>query len=246
MDVNLDTRTHLLKGKQTIRYTNNSPDALNELYFNLYWNAFQPNSSMDVRSRELGTKVIGRNANGTDRLDWDARVRDRISKLEPNEIGYNRITSITLNGKALKGEDFETIVKYPLPQSIKPGETVTIQTNFEAQVPVQIRRSGRNNAEGIDYSMAQWYPKLAAYDANGWHPNPYVAREFYGVWGDYDVKITLDKNQKIGASGVLQNATAIGWGYDKAGTALKPTTAATRTWHFKAEKIHDFVWAADT
>ena len=45
--------------------------------------------------------------------------------------------------------------------------------------------------------------------------------EFYGVWGDFDVNITLDKNYKVGATGYLQNAEAIGWGYDKEGSPLK-------------------------
>ena len=62
---------------------------------------------------------------------------------------------------------------------------------FEAQVPIQVRRSGRNNKEGIAYSMTQWYPKMAEYDYRGWHAYQYVAREFQSVWGDFDVKITL-------------------------------------------------------
>jgi hypothetical protein len=245
MDVNLNVQTNIVTGKQSISYTNNSPDTLREIYFHLYWNAFQPNSSMDVRSRELGTKVVGRNRDGSDRPDWDPRVRDRISKLQPNEIGYCKISSITMNGVALRGKEYETIVKYNLPKPILPKQTVTLQTNFEAQVPVQVRRSGRDNAEGVRYSMSQWYPKVVEYDYTGWTPNPYVAREFYGVWGDYDVKITLDKSYKIGSSGVLQNAAEIGWGYDKEGTELKPIKTESRSWRFKAQKVHDFVWAAD-
>lgn len=245
MEVSLDVTTNVLTGKQTIAYTNQSPDTLREIYFHLYWNAFQPNSSMDVRSRELGTKVVGRNRDGSDRLDWDARVKDRISKLQPNEIGYCRITSLTMNGQPVAGKEYETIVRYTLPKAILPKQTVTFQTSFEAQVPVQIRRSGRDNAEGVRYSMSQWYPKVVEYDHTGWNANPYIAREFYGVWGDYDVKITLDKSYKLGASGVLQNAAEIGWGCDKPGTALKATNGQNRTWRFKAQRVHDFVWAAD-
>jgi hypothetical protein len=93
--------------------------------------------------------------------------------------------------------------------------------------------------------MTQWYPKMAAYDRDGWHPNPYVAREFYGVWGDFEVNITLDKAYKMGSSGILQNANEIGWGYDKEGTDLKKSSSPLRTWKFKAENVHDFAWAAD-
>jgi hypothetical protein len=94
--------------------------------------------------------------------------------------------------------------------------------------------------------MSQWYPKLCEYDQQGWHPTPYVAREFYGVWGDYDVTIKINKKYKLAGTGVLQNAAEIGWGYDKEGTALKNISSVKRTWHFTGNNIHDFVWAADT
>jgi hypothetical protein len=57
-----------------------------------------------------------------------------------------------------------------------------IHIDFDGQVPIQIRRSGRNNAEGVELSMSQWYPKLAEFDFEGWHADPYIAREFHGVW----------------------------------------------------------------
>jgi hypothetical protein len=82
MDVRLDAQTNILTGKQQLHYTNNSPDTLKQLFYHLYWNAFQPNSMMDVRSRELGKNTIG------NRADWDGRVKDRILNLKPDEIGY--------------------------------------------------------------------------------------------------------------------------------------------------------------
>jgi len=93
--------------------------------------------------------------------------------------------------------------------------------------------------------MSQWYPKLCEYDYEGWHPTPYVAREFYGVWGDYDVTIKIDKKYKLAGTGMVINAAETGWGYDAPGTELKPITKDKRTWHFIGKNIHDFVWAAD-
>lgn len=240
MQIDMDVQTNRFTGKQKLVYSNNSPDALNKLFYHLYLNAFQPNSSMDVRSRELGKKMVFGNP------DWDSRVKDRIANLKPDEIGYQKILSIKLNGVAQKFTYHETILEVHLSKPILPGTKAVLDMEFEAQVPLQIRRTGRDNPRtGVRYSMSQWYPKICAYDQNGWHPNPYVAREFYGVFGDFDVSITIDKDYKIGATGILTNAAEIGWGYDQPGTALKPVTTAKRTWKFKGSNIHDFVWAAD-
>ncbi len=240
MAIDMDVNTNQFKGKQKLQYTNNSPDVLNKLFYHLYFNAFQPNSSMDVRSQELSKNII----NG--RADWDGRVRDRISKLKENEIGYQKITSLKINGVNQPFKYHETILEVNLVKPIAPKSKVVIDMDFEAQVPLQVRRSGRDNpTTGVRYSMSQWYPKLCEYDYEGWHPTPYVAREFYGVWGDYDVTISIDQHYKLGGTGVLINATDIGWGYDAPNTELKPTTKEKRSWHFVGSNIHDFVWAAD-
>lgn len=239
MNVDVDVNANLINGIQQLEYTNNSPDKLDKVFFHLYWNAFQPGSEMDVRSRELGKVFI----NG--KPDWDGRVRDRISKLSPSEMGYQKIKSLKLNGVKQPVKLHGTILEVNLIKPILPKSKVNFELVFEAQVPVQIRRSGRDNAEGVRYSMSQWYPKICEYDYEGWHPAQYVAREFYGVWGDYDVTIKIDKSYKLGGTGVLINANEIGWGYDKPGTPLKSISTAKRTWHFVGKNVHDFVWAAD-
>lgn len=239
MKVDVDVNTNLINGIQKLEYTNNSPDKLDKVYFHLYWNAFQPGSEMDVRSRELGKIEINKSP------DWDGRVKDRISKLAPDEIGYQIIKSIKLDGVEQKTKLHGTILEVNLSKPILPKSKVNFELVFEAQVPVQVRRSGRDNAEGVRYSMSQWYPKISEYDYQGWHPAQYVAREFYGVWGDYDVTINIDKNYKLGGTGVLMNANEIGWGYDKPGTPLKNISTKNRSWHFVGKNVHDFVWAAD-
>jgi hypothetical protein len=94
--------------------------------------------------------------------------------------------------------------------------------------------------------MAQWYPKLAEFDFEGWHADPYIAREFHGVWGNFDVKISIDSNYILGGSGYLQNKNEIGHGYQDAGiTVVHPKKNKTLTWHFVAPMVHDFTWAAD-
>ena len=92
-------------------------------------------------------------------------------------------------------------------------------------------------------TMTQWFPKLAEFDSEGWHPNPYIGREFHGVWGNYSVNITIDKNYVVGGTGYLLNANEIGHGYSE--KAPKEKEEATNTWKFYAPDVHDFAWAAD-
>jgi Peptidase family M1 domain len=240
MDIDMNVTTNRFTGKQKLEYTNNSPDTLYKVFYHLYWNAFQPNSMMDTRSRELGKIMIYNHP------DWDGRVRDRILNLKPEEIGYQKVLSLKMNGVAQSFQEEETILEVKLSKPILPKSTVVFDMGFEAQVPLQVRRSGRDNPmTGVRYSMSQWYPKICEYDFEGWHPTPYVAREFYGVWGDFDVKITIDKNYILGGSGYLQNAAQIGYGYEPEGTKVQRPEGNNLSWHFFAPMVHDFVWAAD-
>jgi hypothetical protein len=240
MQIDMDAAKNQFKGKQKLEYSNNSDKSLDKVFYHLYFNAFQPNSSMDTRSRELG-KIVN---NG--RQDWDPRVKDRILNLKEDEIGYQKIISLKMNGLPQPFKYHETILEVNLTKAILPKAKVVFEMEFEAQVPLQVRRSGRDNpTTGVRLSMSQWYPKMCEYDYEGWHPTPYIAREFYGVWGDFDVTINIDAAYKLGGTGVLVNANEIGWGYDKEGTELKNITTAKRNWHFVGKNIHDFVWAAD-
>lgn len=239
MDIDVNAETNRFTGKQKLEYWNNSPDTLTEVYYHLYWNAFQPNSMMDVQSRRQGLSQIG------GRQDWDGRIRDRILYLKPDEIGYQKIISLKMNGRTQSSKVLETILAVKLDKPILPRSKVIFEMEFEAQVPVQIRRSGRDNAEGVRFSMSQWYPKLCEYDKEGWHPTPYVGREFYGVWGDYDVNISIDKSYIIGATGYLKNANQVGYGYEDAGVKVVRPAGDKIVWRFNAPNVHDFVWAAD-
>jgi len=231
MDIDFNVETHQFKGSQALTYYNNSSDYLDKVFYHLYFNAFQPNSMMDVRSRTIS--------------DPDRRVRDRIFNLDESEQGYQRIKSLKQDGKKLKFKVEGTILEVQLANAIPPGGKSVFQMEFEAQVPMQVRRSGRNNKEGIDYSMAQWYPKMSEYDYQGWHANPYVGREFHGIWGDFEVNINIDSKYIIGATGTLINANEIGYGYEEDGATVNRPNSDKLTWKFKAENVHDFVWAAD-
>ena len=231
MNVDIDVESYRFNGSQEILYTNNSPDTISKVYYHLYFNAFKPGSQMDVRSLNIS--------------DPDSRVKDRISKLGENEEGDLSVFELKQDGKPVFFEQQETVLLARLNKVLLPGKKTKLTLLFEGVVPKQIRRSGRNNKDGVALSMTQWYPKLAEYDFEGWHPNPYIAREFHGVWGDYSVKITIDKNYILGGTGYLQNSTEIGYGYHPKNKTIDHSEKEKLTWHFFAPSVHDFTWAAD-
>jgi hypothetical protein len=231
MDIDVDAASHSYDGNMSVMYTNNSPDALDRIPFHLFFNAFQPGSMMDTRSRSIA--------------DPDSRVGSRIASLAPDEQGWIHVQSVKVWGQQAvwdQGED-ETIGWVSLPKPLKPGKKVKIEMQWDAQVPLQVRRSGWMNAQGVELSMTQWYPKVCEYDHHGWHSNPYIGREFHGVWGDFDVTIHLDSAYTVGGTGLLKNPNACGHGYEAEGETVE--YGAMIHWHFIAKDVHDFAWAAD-
>jgi hypothetical protein len=231
MEIDMNVNNFQYDGKQKLTYTNNSPDVLDKVFYHLYFNAFQPGSEMDTRSRSIA--------------DPDSRVGDRISTLGPDEIGFMKVKKLSQDGVKLDYTVAGTVLEVVLAAPIAPGASVVFDMDFQGQVPVQIRRSGRNNKEGVALSMTQWYPKMAEYDFEGWHADPYIAREFHSVWGDFDVKITIDADYTLGGTGYVQNGNEVGHGYQDKGVEPGKTKRGKYTWHFKAPKVHDFAWAAD-
>jgi hypothetical protein len=236
MNVDMNVANFQYTGTQKLVYTNNSPDELKRVYYHLYFNAFQPGSEMDMRLQNIA--------------DPDGRMttpekKSRIASLTESEMGYLHATSLKQDGVSTSFNEEGTVLVVDLAKPIPAGGSTTFEMVFKGQVPLQIRRSGRNSKEGVALSMSQWYPKLAEYDFEGWHADAYIAREFHGVWGDYDVKLTLDKNYTVGGTGYLQNPQEIGHGYETTGSTVKEPKGKTLTWHFKAPMVHDFMWAAD-
>jgi len=231
MDIDFDVETNRYQGHQKLTYHNNSPDTLDRVFYHLFFNAFQPNSMMDKRSRTIA--------------DPDRRIRDRIFSYDESEIGYQKIDWIKQNGEDVDFTVEGTIMEVHLNEPIAPGESVVFEMKHEAQVPLQTRRSGRDNTEGVRYSMSQWYPKIAAYDEMGWHPNPYVGREFYAPFGTFDISIHIDRDYVVASGSILQNPEEVGHGYETADMQVNRPDGDKLTWHFKAENVHDVMWAAD-
>ena len=229
MEVTLDTETARYRGTQKLVYTNNSPETHHKVFYHLYFNAFQPGSEMAIRLKNAA--------------DTNRRFKVDIDSLTPEQQGFLKVTNLRQNGTRVQTVAAETILEVTLNEPLPSGESTTLELDFEGQVPDVIRRAGKNSAEGVAFSMAQWYPKMAEYDIEGWNTDPYTGREFHGVWGNFDVKISLNKDFTVAASGYLQNADEIGKGY--ADRKKPKAKKGMVTWHFVAPEVHDFTWAAD-
>ncbi len=229
IDVRLDDQSHAVQGRLKVKYHNNSPDTLRRIFFHLYWNAFQPNSAYE---------------------QWVKRTRDphtdaKILTLKPDEQGRMDIFTVQQNGVAIDYKVRETLMEVTLSRPLLPGDSDVLDVAWQGQVPLTIKRGGRNNSAGVAYTFTQWYPKICAYDRRGWHADPYIGREFYGDFGSFKVDITLPKKYVVAATGTLQNGDKIGYGYENEGVVLKPNYGLVTTWKFQGDNIHDFAWAAD-
>ena len=240
MDIDVNETQFQYNGKMTLLYGNNSGQSLSKVYFHLYFNAFQPGSMMDNRLSSI-SDPDSRMATNIGTKEQPV-YQSRIAKLTPDQIGYQKISSVKVNGVKANFIVDGTILEIKLPQALADGSKTTFELEWTAQVPEQIRRSGRNSKEGVALSMTQWYPKMAHFDEFGWHLDEYVGREFIAPFGDFDVTIHLNKEYVVGASGVLQNPNAVKGYMPDAKIKAKKNKAS---WRYIAKNIHDFAWAAD-
>ena len=221
MQATLDTASHQYHGVAKVTYKNNSPETLDKVFWHLFFNAFQPGSMMDIRSRTIE--------------DPDRRVGSRIVELPEDEWGWIHMEQVKAFGQDAEFEEDGTVLVVNLPKALRPGKSVTFELAWTAQVPRQIRRSGWMNKEGVEYSMTQWYPRLCEFDHHGWHSNPYIGREFHGIWGDFEVTLDVPEGYVVAATGVKTSEKSVG---GPKGTLRTQST-------FKAEDVIDFAWAAD-
>ncbi len=241
---------HSFDGKLSVVYTNNSPDTLHEVWFHLYYNAFQPGSMMHERAKVTNDRGVADKIDHYKRSDWgEQRISEvfRPSDPEGSTLGEKK--------HPLKFEITGTIMKVIMDYPLAPKSNVKISIPFFVQIPPLTRRGGWMNDAGIKYSMSQWYPKICEYDREGWHHQEYVAREFYGVWGDFDVTMNVPAKFCVGSTGQCQNPEEVGWGYDQIAKGVKkgkvyPDSVFSAQhsplipWHFKASNVHDFAWVA--
>ncbi|MFT4856789.1 MAG: hypothetical protein ACI942_002168 [Planctomycetota bacterium] len=251
LEVSLDDVNHVLSGKVTILYTNNSPESLEFVWLQLEQNRFKADSR-----GTLTTPIRGNRYNG----DTDGGFE--ISQLAA-KVGSKGATSAK---HLISDTRMQVWFAEPIPPK---GGKATISMNFSFKVPQEgMDRMGRLKVEdGWIYAFAQWYPKVAVFDdIEGWNVEPYLgAGEFYLEYGDFDYKVTVPYDHIVVGSGKLMNpkdvlSKELQSRYEKAiqsdetvylispeeikNTALtRPKQESTVTWHFQIEDARDVAFA---
>lgn len=245
IDAKLNEKEEIISGTEKIIYTNNSPHVLNELFFNLYQNAFIKNSYLSNLQEANGEMI-------------------KYGKWESEGKG-NEILSITVDGQKVKTEIDGSIMKVFLNTPIQPNSKITIDLVFNTYYSkggVTRRRMKSYNYQGAKhFNGAHWYPRLAVYDRKfGWCTDQHLNREFYGDFGNYNVSLNMPANFVVEATGVLQNREEMlpdslrkkldisnYWTrkWDTAVTFFIPMKKGERkTWKYIGENVHDFAWIA--
>ena len=244
----LDSVKNELRGRETIHYVNNSPDALPYLWLHVEQNICSPASITGILDQP--PLVFGETA-----FDFSCG----------SYRGRPTMESARVNGVDAKRTGYGTTMRIDLAKPMAPGTALDLEFVWRFTVPEQ--GAGRMGRDGALYEIAQWYPRMAVYDdVRGWNHEPYIgAGEFYLEYGSYDVTLTLPASYIVAATGELVNPEMVLTTAQRARLALakKSDTAVaiitreeagdparTRpgdhpyTWHFTATNVRDFAWAA--
>ncbi len=222
IDVTLNDKDHSLQAFETLEYINHSPDTLRFIWFLIWPNAYK--NDRTAFSEQLLK---------TGRTDFYFSPQEDKGYINQLDFKVDGVSAVYENQTNID------VIKLMLPAPLAPGNKAIIATPFHVKLPKYFSRSGHTQN---DYQVAQWFPKPAVYDKNGWHPMPYLDQgEFYSEFGNFDVKITAPSAYIVAASGILQD--------DKTLQEIKEKGKHTidgnlKTWHYKQDNIHDFAWFA--
>ncbi|WP_228099168.1 M1 family metallopeptidase [Pedobacter sp. MC2016-24] len=239
IDVTLNDQEKSLKGFETIVYKNNSPTTLDFIWFHIWPNAYKNETTALFQQLKNDTS--------------------RSAKLEKYSYGSIEGLNFKVNGKVAATEahpnpQYIDVIKLKLPAALKPGDSVSITTDFKVKLPSYFSRSGFADGE---FMVCQWYPKPAVFDKNGWHEFPYLDMgEYYSDYAAFDVNITVPNEYIVGATGALQNADELA-AYKSVGAKnvanrtgkpvlyVPKNKKGLKKLNYKMDNVPDFAWFAD-
>ena len=181
----IDTLTEVLSCKETIDYTNNSPQALSCLWLELDQNTYRA----DARSNYYSTGVA---LHHTDGFQFESVSLQAGAKTFPADYLIS-----------------DTRMQIRLPRELPAKAKIRILIQYHYQIPGVF--GGRNDffatRNGKIFEMAQWYPHMCVNDdLLGWNTLPFLGSgEFYCEYGDFDYSVTVPAGVIVAGSGLLQN-----------------------------------------
>ena len=225
MNVRLDTENNIITATEILSWTNDTESSTKELWFHLYWNAFQNN--MSTYLTEAARQ--GRSISGFKQDDWGhCRVESIKIVKNPYFADYDLMPFMEFQSPDDENLFDQTVFSVTLPQEVEPGQTILLQIEFESKVPRPISRTGVINDY---YFSAQWFPKIGVFEDGRWNCHQYhSSSEYFADYGTYDVRITLPSSFVVGATGDHQEKIE--------------NRDGTTTHHFFQHSVHDFAWTA--
>lgn len=266
MDITVDPATHRLTGVARLTYTHNGPFSLCYL-----WLAVEPNYFSLRGYGHLSRNFLWENFQRDTRRGQASRIELYARQLE----NYRR-TDFTLSEVAIEEGALvrplpyrleETWMEVALPRCLNPGEKVVLHLRWSFilnDASVEGRGGYLLTEKGPIYQVAQYYPRPALLnDVRGWEKMPYYGpSEFATEFGDYEVTLRLPRGYTVAATGRLQNPQAVlspeQWKrWQKIGSdsttflitdkeAYASVGKDTVAWHFRAENVRDFAFAASS
>ncbi|MEZ5979725.1 MAG: M1 family metallopeptidase [Planctomycetota bacterium] len=232
-----------LDGSETITWTNASDDAVDELWFHVYLNAFANNRTTHLEEadgRLRGTKV-------TEGFGYTEIRGVRVA----GEGGADLAPSLTFESPDDGNEYDRTVFRVELPEPVAPGATLSVEVDWHSRLPRVRRRTGTKD----DFMLvAQWFPKLGVYESGrGWNCHQFHAwSEFYADFGTYDVELDLpgqywsEQGAKVFGTGVRVNSRDRGDRVVVSFLAPSEEDRARTEASGRSPLVHDFMWTADT
>ncbi|MGH8227607.1 MAG: M1 family metallopeptidase [Steroidobacteraceae bacterium] len=251
----LDPRTKTLRGRETITYTNNSPQALDGLWLQLDQNMYRRTSrstyAVDMprsMSRALHVPEAGGFTSG-----------DRLDSVEVEQHGHLSRADYLVSDTRLQ-------IRLRVPLASHASLRLQIAWHYTVPGPLGGRTGWASTRNGNIFDIAQWYPRMAVFDdLRGWNTLPYLANEFYLEYGDFDYFITVPADMIVVGSGELVNPRDVLTAQERArlaearqsdrtvmirspaevsDPASRPQHSGTLTWHFRMRHTRDVAFAA--
>lgn len=245
----LDPATHRITGEEVITYHNRSPDALPHLWLHVEQNICAP-ESITNRLNQPPLVFLG------SAFDFSCQ----------GFAGGGTMTALAVDGRAARATRYGTTLRVDLPEPLAPGASTDLAIAWHFTVPPS--GAARMGRDGDLHEVAQWYPRMVVYDdVRGWNHEPYIgAGEFYLEYGSFEVELTVPAAWTVAATGQLMNPEAVLTTETRARLARarnseepvaivtaaealvparhRPAIAGTLTWHFRADSVRDFAFAA--